>query len=161
MGLLGEILVLLLVEVFSVEVWENLLEFFYAFLEVQTALVVEFHGVIHDMEESQKMGLNNVWLKCDSTLVCVAFTTPWMLHNQWNICLNYFGKIKLDLGLLIFFVKRMRVLICFVINGILILITVGKLGLRLLIFFVKSWLILDLFIENLFIGIIDFHLFCS
>ena len=50
------------------------------------------------MEEAQKIGLNNVWLECDSALVCVAFTAktnvPWMLRNQWNICLNYFGKIR-------------------------------------------------------------------
>jgi len=33
---------------------------FSAFLEVQTALVAEFYGVIHAMEEAQKMGLTNV-----------------------------------------------------------------------------------------------------
>jgi len=57
---------------------------FSAFLEVQTALVVEFYGIIQAMEEAQKMGLTNVWLKCDSALVCVAFTArtnvPWMLR---------------------------------------------------------------------------------
>jgi len=47
---------------------------FSAFLEVQTAMIAEFYGIIHAMEEAQKMGLTNVWLKCDSTLVCVAFT---------------------------------------------------------------------------------------
>jgi len=30
---------------------------FFVFLEVQTILVAEFHGVIHVMEEAQKMGL--------------------------------------------------------------------------------------------------------
>jgi len=35
------------------------------FLEVQTAMVVEFYGVIHAMEETQKMRLINVWLECD------------------------------------------------------------------------------------------------
>jgi len=57
---------------------------FSAFLEVQTALVVEFYGIIQAMEEAQKMGLTIVWLKCDSALVCVAFTArtnvPWMLR---------------------------------------------------------------------------------
>jgi len=33
---------------------------FYAFLEVQTALVAEFYGVIHYMEEDQKIELTNV-----------------------------------------------------------------------------------------------------
>ena len=33
----------------------------------------EFYGVIHVMEEAQKMRLTNVWLECDSTLVSVAF----------------------------------------------------------------------------------------
>jgi len=49
-------------------------------------MVVEFYGVIHVMEEVQKMGLTNVWLKCDSVLVCVAFTAKtnvsWMLRNR-------------------------------------------------------------------------------
>jgi len=31
-----------------------------AFLEVQTTLVAEFYGVIHAMEEAQKMELTNV-----------------------------------------------------------------------------------------------------
>ena len=47
---------------------------FLAFLEFQTALVDEFYEVIHAMEETQKMRLTNVWLECDSVLVCVAFT---------------------------------------------------------------------------------------
>jgi len=47
---------------------------FSAFLEVQIALVAEFYGVIHVMEEAQKMGFTNVWLKYDSILVCAAFT---------------------------------------------------------------------------------------
>jgi len=33
---------------------------FSAFLEVQTTLVADFYGVIHAMEEAQKMGLTNV-----------------------------------------------------------------------------------------------------
>jgi len=90
---------------------------FFAFLEVQTIVVVEFYGVIHAMEEPQKMGLTNVWLECDST---------------WFV-------LRLLLGLMFCG--------CFVIDGILVLITVGKSGLGLLIFFVKgmrvliSWLI--------------------
>jgi len=65
---------------------------FSVFLEIQTTMVVEFYGVIHAMEEAQKMGLTNVWLECDSGLVCVAFTA-WtnvslMLRNRLNICLN-------------------------------------------------------------------------
>jgi len=71
---------------------------FSAFLDIQIALVVEFYGVIHVMEEAQKMDLTNVWLQCDSTLVCVAFTArtkfPWMFRNRWNTCLNYCGKIR-------------------------------------------------------------------
>jgi len=48
---------------------------FSAFLDVQTILVAKFYGVIYALEEAQKLGLTNVWLKCDSALVCVAFTT--------------------------------------------------------------------------------------
>ena len=85
---------------------------FSAFLKVQSALIVEFYGVIHAMEEAQKMGLTNVWLECDSALVCAVFTVGQMF-----------------LG-------------CFVIDGMLVLITVGKLDLRLLIFFVKEMRVL-------------------
>jgi len=47
---------------------------FSRFVEVQTTMVAEFYGVIHAIEEAQKVGLTNVWLQCDSALVCVAFT---------------------------------------------------------------------------------------
>jgi len=33
---------------------------FSAFLEVQTTMIVEFYGVIHALEEAQKMELTNV-----------------------------------------------------------------------------------------------------
>jgi len=89
---------------------EEFIGAFFAFLEAQTALVVEFYGIIHAMEEAQKMRLTNVWLECDSILVCVVFT------------IRTFG--------------------CFVIDGILVLITVGKSGLELLIFFVMGMCVL-------------------
>jgi len=61
-------------------------------------LVVEFYGVIHAIEQAQKMSVNTLWLECDFSLVCVVFTArtniPWMLCNRWNTCLNYCGKIK-------------------------------------------------------------------
>ena len=56
---------------------------------------------------------------------------------------------------------------CFVIDEILVLITVGQSGLVLLIFFVRgihvliSWPIYGSFIDNHLIYIIDFHLVCS
>jgi len=59
---------------------------FSAFLEVHTTMVAKFYGVINAMKETQKMGLTNVWLECDSALVCVAFIARtnalWMLHNR-------------------------------------------------------------------------------
>jgi len=59
---------------------------FFVFLDVQTALVVKFYEVIYALEEAQKLGLTNVWLKCDSALVCAVFTArtnvSWMLCNQ-------------------------------------------------------------------------------
>ena len=63
---------------------------FSAFLEVQTAMVVEFYGVIHAnaMEKTQKTRLTNVWL------ILILITVE-----------------KSGLELLIFFVKGMRVLI--------------------------------------------------
>jgi len=71
---------------------------FSAFLDIKTALVAEFYGVIYSLEEAQKMGLTNVWLECDFALGCAAFIArtivPWMFRNRWNTCLNYCGKIK-------------------------------------------------------------------
>ena len=71
---------------------------FSAFLDVQTALVAKFYGVIYALEEAQKLGLTNVWLECDFSLVCDAFTTRtnvhWMFRNRWNTCLNYCRKIR-------------------------------------------------------------------
>ena len=81
-----------------------------------------------------------------------------LLMSGWNVILFWF-VFRLLLGLMFLW--------CFVIDGILVLITMGKSGLGLLIFFVKemcvliSWLIYDLFIENLFIGIIGYHIGCS
>ena len=53
---------------------------------------------MHAMEEAEKMGLTNVWLECDSALVCVAFTARtnvlWVLRKRWNTCLNYCEKIR-------------------------------------------------------------------
>jgi len=37
---------------------------FSVFVDVQTSMVVECFGVIHVMEEAQKMGLTSVWLEC-------------------------------------------------------------------------------------------------
>jgi len=49
-------------------------------------MVVEFYGTINAMEEAQKMGLTNICLECESTLVCVAFTSTtnvsWLLRNR-------------------------------------------------------------------------------
>ena len=60
--------------------------------------MIEFYEIIHAMEETQKIGLTNVWLECDYALVCPAFivrtNVPWMLRNRWNTCLNYGGKIR-------------------------------------------------------------------
>jgi len=33
---------------------------FFVFLEVQSAMIAEFYGVIHAIKEAQKMGLTNV-----------------------------------------------------------------------------------------------------
>jgi len=68
------------------------------FLDVRTVLVVEFYGVLHVIEQAQKMGLTSLWFKCDFTLVCATFTVqtnvPWMFCNRWNTCLNYYRKIR-------------------------------------------------------------------
>jgi len=80
-------------------------------------MVAEFYGVIHAMEEAKRCGL---------------------LMYDLNVILPWF-VLRLLLGLMFRG--------CFVIDEILVLITVGKSDLGLLIFFVKgkrvliSWLI--------------------
>jgi len=86
---------------------------FSTFLEVQTALVAGFYGVIHVVKEAQKMG--------------------GLLMSDWNVILLWF-VLCLLLGQMF--------LGCFVIDEILVLITVTKLGLGLLIFFVKGMCVL-------------------
>jgi len=43
-----------------------------------------------------------LWLECDYVLVCVAYTAktnvPWILHNRWNTCLDYCGKIRFKIS---------------------------------------------------------------
>jgi len=85
MGLLGDILVLLLVEVVFVRVcMGNLLELFMLFLKFRLLWLLSFMGYM--LWRKSKDGLTNVWLECDSALVCAAFTTstnvPSMLRNQ-------------------------------------------------------------------------------
>jgi len=43
------------------------------------------------------MGFTSVWLECDFVFVCIAFTDRTnVLHNRWNTCFNYCGKIKFE-----------------------------------------------------------------
>jgi len=120
-----------------VEVRESLLEFSLRFLTFRLLWWLNF------------MELYMLWRKLKSWV---------LLMPSWNVNLSWF-VLCLLLGQMF--------LGCFVIDGILVLITVEKSGLGLLIFFVKvmrvliSWLIYDLFIKTPFIGIIDFHLVCS
>jgi len=48
-------------------------------------MVDEFYEIIYVLEEAQRLGLTNIWLKCDSALVCAVFTVrtniPWMFRN--------------------------------------------------------------------------------
>jgi len=46
---------------------------FFVFLEVQIVMVAEFYGIIHAMQETQKMRLTNVCLESDFALICVTF----------------------------------------------------------------------------------------
>jgi len=117
MGLLGFIQVLPLVEVFSVGVWGSLLKLSLRFLSFRLLLLLNF------------MELYMLWRK----------HKRWdLLMSGWNVTLPWF-VLRLLLGQM--FIG------CFVIDGILVLITVEKSGFGLLIFFGKgmrvliSWLI--------------------
>ena len=137
MRLLGGIPVLLLVEVFSVGVWGSLLVFSVRFLKFILLWLLSFMELYMLCRKLKRWGL---------------------LMSGLNVILPWFVSYLL-LGLMF----RGY----FIIDGILVLITVGKSGLGLLIFFVKemhvliSWLIYDLFLENHFISIIGFRLVYS
>jgi len=47
------------------------------------------------MEEAQKMRLTNVWLECDSALVCVAFTAKTNVPAYEMFVLINVGKLGL------------------------------------------------------------------
>ena len=83
---------------------EEFISGFFAFLDVQTALVVEFYGIIHVIEQAQKMVL---------------------LVYDLNVILPWF---VLHLLLWLMFIG------CFVICGILVLITVWKSSLGFRVF---------------------------
>jgi len=64
-------------------------------------LVVEFHGVIHAIEEARKMDFST-WFEFDFALVFVVFTAMtnvyWIIRNNWwSKCLDYCEKIRLRL----------------------------------------------------------------
>ena len=61
-------------------------------------LLAEFYTVIYVIEKIYKIELTNVWLECDSVLICVVFiartNVPWILCNRCNTCLNLYGTIR-------------------------------------------------------------------
>jgi len=56
------------------------------FLGVQFSLVTEFMRVIISLEEVQKDGYIQLWLECDSSLVCHVFPSKsyvdWFFRNR-------------------------------------------------------------------------------
>jgi len=84
MGLLGDILVLLLVEVFFVRVCKNLLVLSLRFLKFRLLWLLSFMELY--MKEAQKMRFTNICFERNSALVCGAFivrtNVPWMFRNQ-------------------------------------------------------------------------------
>jgi len=75
-------------------------------------LIAEFYGVIYALKKAQKLGLTK---------------------SDWNVTLSWFV-----LGLCCIYLLGQMFLGCFVIDEILVLVTVEKSGLGLLIFFVKG-----------------------
>ena len=67
-------------------------------LDSVNLMTIKLYIYIYMLWRKFKSWLTNVWLECDSTLICVAFTARtnvhWMLCNRWNICLNYCEKIR-------------------------------------------------------------------
>ena len=90
MELLGDILVLLLMEVFFVGVWGSLLVLSLHFLKFRLLWLMNFMKLYILWRKLKKRGLQMVYI------VFIAKTNVrWMFRNQWNNYLNYCGKIKL------------------------------------------------------------------
>ena len=107
MGLLGDILDLLVVEVFSIGVWRSLLVVSLCFLMFRLLWLLNFME-LYMLWRKLKMGLTKVWLDYD-------FVLPWfVLHLLLGLILVLIIVGKSCLRLLIFFMKEMRVLVSWV-----------------------------------------------
>ena len=98
MRLLGNIVVLLIVEVFFVGVWESLLVFYLRFLKFRLLWLLSFIELYMLWRKLKRWGILMYGLNVDSALDCATFTVrtnvSWMLRNRWNICLNYCEKLR-------------------------------------------------------------------
>ena len=128
---------MLLVEIFFIGVRGNVLVFSLHFLKFRLLWLLSF------------MELYMLWRKLKRWGLLIVM-------YGLNVIMSWF-VLRLLLGLMFYE--------CFVIDEILVLITMGKSGLGFLILkgmcVLISWLIYDLFLENYFIGITNFHLVCS
>ena len=98
MELLWDILVLLLVEVFSVEVWENLFELSIRFLKFRLVWLLSFMRLFMLWRKLKWWSLLmygwNVIMLWFLLHLLLRLMSHCMLRNRWNTCLNYCGKIR-------------------------------------------------------------------
>ena len=115
MGLLGDILVLLLMEVFFVAVWGNLLKLFLRFLKFILLWLLSFIGLYMLWRKLKRWCL----LMSGLNVILLWFVLHFLLGQMFLGCFDGILVLitveKLGLGLLIFFVKGMCLLISWLI----------------------------------------------
>jgi len=72
---------------------------FFSFLGVQKSLYVEVIGVILAIELGWSKGFRRIWLECDSSLLCQAFSLfnliQCSLRGRWRKCIKLYQEIEL------------------------------------------------------------------
>ena len=75
---------------------------FSSFLGVQKSLYVEVMGVILAIEFAWSKGFRCIWLECDSSLLCQAFSLfnliPWSLRGRWRKCIKICKEIEFEVS---------------------------------------------------------------
>jgi len=71
---------------------------FSSFLRVQKSLYAKVMGVILAIELAWSKGFKCIWLECDSSMLCQAFSSfnliPWSLRGRWRKCIKICKEIK-------------------------------------------------------------------
>ena len=75
---------------------------FSSFLGVQKSLYAEVMGAILAIEIAWSKGFRRIWLECDSSHLCQAFSLfnliPWYLRGRWRKCIKISKEIDFEVS---------------------------------------------------------------